>query len=180
MGTPEAVSVPAVLVVDDEPLVLGLSWSARWSRAAIRWSGHTAMDFFPVRRARLLPAFTPLYPEIVPNVWMSALKATQLVQQANLRHERPLWLIADVDTALKGLSDQGKLATELQETGRRMKERAARWRSEKRLADADVAQAGGSEKRATRLRAEAAVLWAQDYAKAILTPPCPRWLLRGL
>jgi hypothetical protein len=49
------------------------------------------MDFFAVRRARLLQAFTPLYPEIVPNVWMSALKASQLVQQANLRHERPLY-----------------------------------------------------------------------------------------
>jgi hypothetical protein len=49
------------------------------------------MDFFAVRRARLLQAFAPLYPEIVPGVWMSAHKATQLVQQANLRHERPLY-----------------------------------------------------------------------------------------
>jgi hypothetical protein len=49
------------------------------------------MDFFAVRRARLLPAFTPLYPEIVPGVWMSAHKATQAVQQANLRHGRPLY-----------------------------------------------------------------------------------------
>jgi hypothetical protein len=39
------------------------------------------MDFFAVRRARLLPAFTPMYPETVPGVWMSALKAGQLVRQ---------------------------------------------------------------------------------------------------
>lgn len=49
------------------------------------------MNFFAVRRARLLHAFAPLYPEIVPDVWMSARRATQLVQQANLRHARHLY-----------------------------------------------------------------------------------------
>jgi len=49
------------------------------------------MNFFAVRRARLLYAFAPLYPEIVPDVWMSARRAAQLVQQANLRHVRHVY-----------------------------------------------------------------------------------------
>lgn len=49
------------------------------------------MNFFALRRARLLCAFAPLYPELVPAVWMSARRAAQLVQQANLRHARYLY-----------------------------------------------------------------------------------------
>jgi hypothetical protein len=40
------------------------------------------MAFFDVRRVRVRPEYAPLYPEIVPGVWMSARRATRLVKHA--------------------------------------------------------------------------------------------------
>jgi hypothetical protein len=84
-------------------------------------------------------------------------------------HASALRLMADVDTALRGLA--GKLTQEQEAQAQAAKERAARWRSDKRLADADVAQAGGNEKRATRLRAEAREMLKQDEARAFPGEP---------
>ncbi len=39
------------------------------------------MSFFLVRRARVRPQFAKLYPEIVPGVWISARRATRVVQR---------------------------------------------------------------------------------------------------
>jgi hypothetical protein len=43
------------------------------------------MAFFLVRRTRVRPEFAYLYPEIVPGIWISARRATRLVQ----RHFKP-------------------------------------------------------------------------------------------
>ncbi len=47
------------------------------------------MDFFAVRRARIRAEFAYLYPELVPAVWMSARKASNLVRAADRRKQRP-------------------------------------------------------------------------------------------
>jgi hypothetical protein len=43
------------------------------------------MNHFTVRRARVQPEFAHLYPEIVPDVWMSAPLATHLVRKRGPR-----------------------------------------------------------------------------------------------
>ncbi|MEZ0335900.1 MAG: hypothetical protein ACAI18_18060 [Gemmatimonadales bacterium] len=48
------------------------------------------MSFFLVRRARVRPQFAKLYPEIVPGVWISARRATRVVQRRpKAREDRP-------------------------------------------------------------------------------------------
>lgn len=46
------------------------------------------------------------------------------------------------------------------------KERAARYRSQKKLDEAEVAAAGGNMRKADKLRKEASVLLTQDWAQA--------------
>lgn len=46
------------------------------------------MDFFIVRRARARPEFAPLYPELVPGVWVSAGRAARLIRQADPTQQR--------------------------------------------------------------------------------------------
>jgi hypothetical protein len=46
------------------------------------------MDFFVVRRVRVRPEFASLYPEMVPDVWMSAAKAARLIRQADPTQQR--------------------------------------------------------------------------------------------
>ena len=46
------------------------------------------MDFFAVRRARIRAEFAYLYPELVPDIWMSARKAANLVRAADRRKRR--------------------------------------------------------------------------------------------
>ena len=48
-------------------------------------SPSSAMPFFEIRRARVRPEFAKLYPEVVSGVWISARKATRVVQ----RHPKP-------------------------------------------------------------------------------------------
>ena len=43
------------------------------------------MNHITVRRARVRPEFAQLYPEITPEVWMSARKATRLVLKRGQR-----------------------------------------------------------------------------------------------
>jgi DNA repair exonuclease SbcCD ATPase subunit len=64
------------------------------------------------------------------------------------------------------LESRDQLTDELKEKIRQGKERAAWYRAKKKLADADVAEAGGSHIKAPKLRKEAAVLLAQDWAVA--------------
>jgi hypothetical protein len=47
-----------------------------------------AMDFFIVRRVRVRPEFTPLYPELVPGLWMSATGAARIIRQADPAQQR--------------------------------------------------------------------------------------------
>ena len=53
-------------------------------------TGAPSMHLFTVRRARLRPGFARLYPELAPDVWMSASRAARLVRSANRRHRREL------------------------------------------------------------------------------------------
>jgi hypothetical protein len=43
------------------------------------------MNFFEVRRVRVRPAYAHLYPEIIPDVWLSAWRVTRLVRRAASR-----------------------------------------------------------------------------------------------
>lgn len=75
-------------------------------------------------------------------------------------------IIANVERAAADLERRGKLTPELQQLARQAKERAARHRWQKKQDEADVAMAGGSDKRAYKLRMEAKVILAQDWEKA--------------
>jgi hypothetical protein len=75
-------------------------------------------------------------------------------------------IIADVERATSELERRGKLTPELQQLARQAKERAARHRWQKKRDEGDVAEAGGNPKKAAKLRAEAAVMLAQDWARA--------------
>lgn len=61
----------------------------------------------------------------------------------------------------------------VRELAHRGKERAARYRAQRKLEEAAVKHAGGERWRATRLKQEAAELLAQDWAQAFPgeTPP---------
>jgi hypothetical protein len=74
-------------------------------------------------------------------------------------------IVAGIGDALEGLSRFRALTDEITAAARGAKERCARYRSQKKNDEADVAQAGGNEKKAERLRKEAAVLLAQDWAQ---------------
>ena len=76
-----------------------------------------------------------------------------------------------VNRALEALQRSGQLTPGLEAEGRAAKERAARFRAQKKLDEAEVSEAGGNAKKATRLRAEAGVVWAQDFAKAFPGAP---------
>lgn len=47
------------------------------------------MVFFAIRRARLRLEFAQVYPEIAPNIWLSARAAARTVRRANARRQRP-------------------------------------------------------------------------------------------
>lgn len=46
------------------------------------------MNYFAVRRVRVLPQFASLYPEMVPGVWISAARAARLARQADPNNRR--------------------------------------------------------------------------------------------
>jgi hypothetical protein len=46
------------------------------------------MDFFDLRRVRVLPGFAWLYPEITPGVWIRASQAALWIRRADARRPR--------------------------------------------------------------------------------------------
>jgi hypothetical protein len=71
-----------------------------------------------------------------------------------------------IQTAVGDLDKRGRLTPALRQRARAAQERLARFRSGKKCDEAEVAEAGGNTRKATRLRAEAGVLLAQDWARA--------------
>jgi hypothetical protein len=82
-------------------------------------------------------------------------------------------IIAEADRATKELERRDKLTPELQQLVRQVKERAARYRWQKKMDEADVAEAGGNAKKAAKLRAEAGAVLAQDWPRAFPGEPLP-------
>lgn len=82
-------------------------------------------------------------------------------------------IIGSVDKAVAVLSKSGLLTPDLAQVARSAKERAARHRYKKKLDEAEVAAAGGSDKRAAKLRREGAATLAQDWAIAFPGEPPP-------
>lgn len=75
-------------------------------------------------------------------------------------------IISAVDDSLALLKRKDRLSSDIEDLARRAKERAARYRSQKKLDEAEVAEAGGNSKKADKLRKEAAVTLTQDWAQA--------------
>jgi hypothetical protein len=84
-------------------------------------------------------------------------------------------VLATVDRALGALEACDGLTPELLTAGRAAQVRAARWRAEQRVAEAEVAKAGGNERKAARLRAEAREMWKQDYRRAFMGEDAPEF-----
>jgi hypothetical protein len=82
-------------------------------------------------------------------------------------------IIAEANRATKELERRDKLTPELQQLVRQVKERAARYRWQKKMDEADVAEAGGNAKKAAKLRAEAGAMLAQDWPRAFPAEPIP-------
>ncbi len=75
-------------------------------------------------------------------------------------------IIATVDDSIGFLRRKGKLSPDIEDLARKAKERAARYRSQKKSDEADVAEAGGNAKKADKLKREAAVILTQDWCQA--------------
>jgi hypothetical protein len=75
-------------------------------------------------------------------------------------------IIGTVDDSVNFLRSKNKLSPDNEDLARKAKERAARYRSQRKLDEADVAEAGGNAKKAEKLRKEAAVILTQDWAQA--------------
>jgi hypothetical protein len=84
-------------------------------------------------------------------------------------------IIGAIDQAVDALRGCGKLTDQVAGLARQGKERAARFRYQKKSDEAKVAEAGGSKSKAQRLRREALELLAQDWAQAFPgeQPPAP-------
>jgi hypothetical protein len=78
-----------------------------------------------------------------------------------------------IDHAVAELEKRSRLTPELQQRARAAKERLARFRAQKKLDEAEVAEAGGNAKKTARLRAEADVVLAQDWARAFPSDAAP-------
>jgi hypothetical protein len=87
--------------------------------------------------------------------------ATQVIHNASSVRS----VVVGIDEALDSLRKLGPLPDGLTQVARQGKERAARYRSRKRLDEAEIASAGGNTKKAEKLRNEAAALLAQDWAQ---------------
>ena len=72
--------------------------------------------------------------------------------------------IEAIDESVARLRALAALDGSLAEAARRGKERAVRYRGQKRIDAAEVAEAGGNSKKGAKLRAEAAVMLRQDWA----------------
>lgn len=73
-------------------------------------------------------------------------------------------LVTRLDDSTKLLRHKKRFTAEVQQKVRAIKERIARERAKKKLADAVVAEAGGSTVKAGKLRKEAAAVLKQDWA----------------
>jgi len=75
-------------------------------------------------------------------------------------------IFGEVDKAVAILNGFGRLRAEIQSVAHASKYRAAQYRSQRKLDDADACSASGNNGRAEKLRREAAVLLAQDMKAA--------------
>jgi hypothetical protein len=90
--------------------------------------------------------------------------------------------MASTQVADRILRDMQSCEEALQELGgldehaallRRARERAVRYRWQKRVDEAEVVEAGGNERKAVKLRAEAKVMLKQDWLRAFPSEPPP-------
>lgn len=86
---------------------------------------------------------------------------------------QPIHNLSSVNNILQKLNDafvflehHNRLTAEINQKIRQSKERAAWFRAKKKLAEAEVAEAGGSYIKAPKLRKEAVVLLGQDWSLA--------------
>ena len=77
--------------------------------------------------------------------------------------DREIMTREEMIEATEFLAQKGKLTPELQQRIQQGRERAARFRAEKKLADARVAEAAGRSQTSVRLKKEATALLAQDW-----------------
>lgn len=75
-------------------------------------------------------------------------------------------IVGGIAQAVAELRRLGALTAEDEAMAERGTRRAVRYRSDRKMEEAEVAAAGGNIKKAERLRAEAAVLYRQDAARA--------------
>jgi len=75
-------------------------------------------------------------------------------------------ILRQLESASEFLKSSEELDSETQQMIRKAKERAARYRANKKLAEAEVAEGGGNSAKASRLRGEARVILSQDWAAA--------------
>jgi hypothetical protein len=100
--------------------------------------------------------------EITGNTKVIEEQVTQLISNAS----SVKGIIARIDESVSALRRMNSLSQETSRIARRGKERAARYRAQKKLAEAEVAKAGGNTRKSEKLRNEAAVILAQDWAQA--------------
>lgn len=82
-------------------------------------------------------------------------------------------IIADADAIATALRKHERYSSAHEQLWKQAKERAAHFRADKKLDEAEVAAAGGNQKKAGRLRREASVLLGQDWAQAFPSEPPP-------
>ncbi len=78
-----------------------------------------------------------------------------------------------VDHAVRALERLGRFTPAVAQRAREARERLARFRAQKKIDEAAVAEAGANAKKAGRLRAEAGVLLAQDWSRYFPDEPVP-------
>ena len=71
-----------------------------------------------------------------------------------------------IDYAVSELENRGRLTSELQQRARAARGRLTRFSAQRKLDDAEAAEAGGNTKKAAKLRAEAGAVLAQDWPRA--------------
>lgn len=151
--------------IDPGPQLL---WQGQSLRQSAEYSG-SYLD--PQIEASFRPEFLALQKEALDladegeiAAFTSALReaATQLIHNASSVRS----IISSVDDAATELKKRERWTEDLERLQRFAKERAARFRSQRALDEADVAAAGGNSKKTDKLRREAAVLLTQDWLQA--------------
>lgn len=102
---------------------------------------------------------------------------TDTVDQCNsellINAQQVLRIIRDLVDVEESLKRQERLTPELQAHLRAAKERAAWYRAQKKLDEAEVALAGENQRKEIKLRAEAEVLLKQDWYQVFPDDPSP-------